>query len=611
MVDYYPVISRAVARLENNNYLTRGALYDRARAVLVAQLTKANSGVGEAQLQSERRALEHAILRTESEAVQTAIAATIQGARLKADDTDGDRAADALTGASAEPTVVNRSSEPPSKQATPPATTPQGGPRDAGRPAALAGGDADSKNSRYANTPAEIVNRSDAQKPTDAKAPAAKSIAPIPNAADWYLAKTPDGSVRQVVVSVPPSKTVASKFRIIRLEYDRFPMLASGTWCAGFFRLDGDPGPYLMLRVDDFIENVKEAPLAVALSFCKTSAGALFVISVRVDSEALGTALRDKFPKFPPLKYPVAEWIASLDAKYDVDLIDDALSRDRIHIVLAQNSGSSETVFSDSGQRKLRLPQAVCDIVVPFDPAIASCLRAEWNALLAQHNSIPNSNVSFSQAQRELARTLPFDKDPVLPRPAVPEKPERPREPPFLLRNTGVTTIETSALEQPASRAVTRYTGATSIETPAVQYSYEPRGIEGWLILPAIGLVVGPLVQVVLMAVTYLPLLSKLGQLEGSLANWIVIEFLASAAMLAAYLYVAYLFFNEKRKTPAWFIGLIAASLFINLADSAVGSGVFGFAADASGIFRSLFVCIVWIPYWLLSKRVKNTFVRD
>jgi hypothetical protein len=248
-------------------------------------------------------------------------------------------------------------------------------------------------------------------------------------------------------------------------------MLASGTWCAGFFRLDGDPGPYLMLRVDDFIETVKEAPLAVAFSFCKTSAGALFAISARVDSEALGADLRGKFPQFPPLKYPVAEWIAILDSKYDVDLIDDALSRDRIHIVLARNSGSSETVYSDSGQMKLTLPQATCDIVVPLDPAIASCLRAEWNALLGQHDSIPNSNLSFSQAQRELARALPFDKDPILPRPAAPEQPERAREPPFPLRNTSVTSIETPALEQPASRAVARYAGATSIETPASSLS--------------------------------------------------------------------------------------------------------------------------------------------
>ena len=181
----------------------------------------------------------------------------------------------------------------------------------------------------------------------------------------------------------------------------------------------------MMLRVDDFVEKVKEAPLAVAFSFCKTSAGALFAISARVDSEALGAALRGKFPQFPPLKYPVAEWIASLDLKYDVDLIDDALSRDRIHMVLARNSDSSETVFSDSGEVKLVFPQAVCDIVVQFDPAIASCLRAEWSALLAQHDAVPSSKRDFNQAQRELAGALPADKDPVLVLPCPRMEPAR------------------------------------------------------------------------------------------------------------------------------------------------------------------------------------------
>jgi len=38
MADYYPLISRAVAALEKNNGENRRALYDRARAALLAQL---------------------------------------------------------------------------------------------------------------------------------------------------------------------------------------------------------------------------------------------------------------------------------------------------------------------------------------------------------------------------------------------------------------------------------------------------------------------------------------------------------------------------------------------------------------------------------------------
>ena len=164
MVDYYPVISRAVARLENSNYLTRRTLYDRARAALVAQLTKADSGVSEAQLEKERRALEDAILRTETEAVRTGIEATKHELRLKADEIGRAGAPDALAGAAANPTFVNRSSASPSRQAAPPATAPQGGPSDVAQRAALAGGDVGWKISSNANAPAEIVNRSSEQK---------------------------------------------------------------------------------------------------------------------------------------------------------------------------------------------------------------------------------------------------------------------------------------------------------------------------------------------------------------------------------------------------------------------------------------------------------------
>ena len=38
MADYYPLISRAVAGLEKNNGENRRALYERARAALIAQL---------------------------------------------------------------------------------------------------------------------------------------------------------------------------------------------------------------------------------------------------------------------------------------------------------------------------------------------------------------------------------------------------------------------------------------------------------------------------------------------------------------------------------------------------------------------------------------------
>lgn len=68
MADYSPLIARAIAGLERNTAENRRALYERARAALVAQLRGMNPPLDEADITRERLALEEAIRRVESEA---------------------------------------------------------------------------------------------------------------------------------------------------------------------------------------------------------------------------------------------------------------------------------------------------------------------------------------------------------------------------------------------------------------------------------------------------------------------------------------------------------------------------------------------------------------
>src|SRR3954470_13140362 len=58
MADYYPLISRAVAGLEKNNGENRRALYERARAALLAQLRGVTPPLNESDITRERLALE-------------------------------------------------------------------------------------------------------------------------------------------------------------------------------------------------------------------------------------------------------------------------------------------------------------------------------------------------------------------------------------------------------------------------------------------------------------------------------------------------------------------------------------------------------------------------
>lgn len=70
MADYYPLISRAVAGLEKNNGENRRALYERARAALIAQLRGVTPPLPETDITRERLALEESIRKVEAEAAR-------------------------------------------------------------------------------------------------------------------------------------------------------------------------------------------------------------------------------------------------------------------------------------------------------------------------------------------------------------------------------------------------------------------------------------------------------------------------------------------------------------------------------------------------------------
>ena len=72
MADYHPLIARAVDGLGTSTGEARRALYERARAALVAQLRSIEPPLSEADITRERLALEDAIRKVEAEAVRKA-----------------------------------------------------------------------------------------------------------------------------------------------------------------------------------------------------------------------------------------------------------------------------------------------------------------------------------------------------------------------------------------------------------------------------------------------------------------------------------------------------------------------------------------------------------
>jgi hypothetical protein len=70
MADYHPLVVRAVSGLDKNTGENRRALYERARAALVAQLRNVEPALDESDITRERLALEEAIRKVEAEAVK-------------------------------------------------------------------------------------------------------------------------------------------------------------------------------------------------------------------------------------------------------------------------------------------------------------------------------------------------------------------------------------------------------------------------------------------------------------------------------------------------------------------------------------------------------------
>jgi hypothetical protein len=131
MADYYPLIARAIAGLDPSAPgESRRALYERARAALIAQLRSVEPPLSESEITRERLSLEEAVRKVESEAAQRAREATRSGGGDTA--RSGARAGDAFRANTRPPSRPGEPSAPPSgplSSGPPPAPSPATRPR--------------------------------------------------------------------------------------------------------------------------------------------------------------------------------------------------------------------------------------------------------------------------------------------------------------------------------------------------------------------------------------------------------------------------------------------------------------------------------------------------
>lgn len=231
----------------------------------------------------------------------------------------------------------------------------------------------------------------------------------------WYCVDSPDRTVRQVVMSFPPDTVAETKFGLIILPADKYPILAMNSWCAGFCTINQQS--VAMLRAGDFASAVKAAGVTLAISFCKMPSHSILIISIRVESQKLTGPVRKKYPQVPPLTHPVAEWISGLNP-YDRELIPAVFGSDCFRLVLAEDSSSTNCVFLPNGERQeSAMPGVVCEFHKHLSDDLKHALEERWKALLAHDAAIPKSRRDFQKAiGNEVLKLLPVDKDPILPR---------------------------------------------------------------------------------------------------------------------------------------------------------------------------------------------------
>ncbi len=154
------------------------------------------------------------------------------------------------------------------------------------------------------------------------------------------------------------------------------------------------------------------------------------------------------------------------------------------------------------------------------------------------------------------------------------------------------------------------------------------RGIGGWLVLVAIGRVIGPLVLLYAIG-TGIAFLAKPGRVHAEevipgVTLLIAMQVVTSVVMFLADLYLLVLFFREKKSFPRYFQICLACYVVIALAlltfcPHSVAWGVVNPTAIAAvakirtslvrAAMESFFSAAVWISYFSVSHRVKVTFV--
>lgn len=144
--------------------------------------------------------------------------------------------------------------------------------------------------------------------------------------------------------------------------------------------------------------------------------------------------------------------------------------------------------------------------------------------------------------------------------------------------------------------------------TPTIDHRLA--GIGGWLILPAIGFVLTPLIA--LMSLVFLLRMLPLIWAAGH-GRIVMLDMLLILVLLILTVSTALRFFRKKADAPRRIIALliiaVASDVLLLIASMAAGTDDDLALGATTGLLRDGISAAIWIPYFRMSKRVKATFV--
>ncbi len=160
-------------------------------------------------------------------------------------------------------------------------------------------------------------------------------------------------------------------------------------------------------------------------------------------------------------------------------------------------------------------------------------------------------------------------------------------------------------------------------EPPPLPSSSRLQGLGGWLILVGFGVCVRPFLVLVPFVQGFgqffearttetLTLATSPAHIPG-FALLICVEASVNLVLLLGSIWMIVLFFRQHRHFPRVFIAMFTGGLVFQIVDLVAANALLSETTevqDVKQIFQLVIYCAIWVPYMLVSRRVRATFVR-